>query len=1271
MCLGLKLDFFERELRSGDPKREKAAQQTLVKEVCPELGWLREYVVLNYTAVVKAVKKGNKNLGHSTQAVQLLAGEPIFSSLGLANLVERAEMLTVHAAPASERKIADYVCPLCDEVLSNPVMLPCEHRFCFKCITNVKHTNRDGSEDEHSRRSSMEKLVDDETNQSDNNHDQDRWSKGALHRGACPVCREPNMNDESSLRVDDKLDEFIKTHFTDAALRSEQDLHVLHKESSEESMRDAHSPSSIPKALIIVVAGCRSDAMLVSDAPTMSSFVRGSGCFSFHMQHTWNGCGNTSSDAMMPLLTGSQGASLFGAPGAEKVYKKKDGPGSLSTTSDVQLSSVFSRLAEVRSWVKVVAAIGGAPDLASTIAAENAAEVCTSSTADDSDAARVATRALTNSSGEDVIYLHLSGVQDAGAVHGYGPHVTEYRKAVEQADALITDVIGALRERQRSSPQEDWLVVISSPAGGTTRADMPVTMQGHFDAADWSGGGGRQLRAAGVTGFESLPQHATGWVLVDMPAEPGFAGGCMNERRRACGELLPPPSDVDVAPTLLEHFGVAPRREWGLDGNHLLVSRRTDTVREEESRNRPSSHYGRDEITSHAVDMTNSNDGSDTDMSHHSNASDMSVDKNFDRRVDIEGTGSAVEFIASNIAAAPNRVGSSQQNGYGFGVNIPPKLGKSLSAPGPFASHLPGLFEPTGCAVVGHRGFGMNRTPGRGIRENTVASFIAAHGSGAGWCEFDVQVTSDGVPVLFHDNLLLVRYGFGPVQALSIRELDLAELKAMSRAAIATAKAAFMGVPEAVAAAAGLDKGPFPSSKKSKSFSKLNKKQILEDDEDEEDEDAPVIDVPVVFYRKFPASAGNPPTPLPWIMDVEDEIPTLEELMTHAPPELGLSMELKFDEQNPCATPRLVAELRAVLALCRQHPTRRILFSSFDPDAALIMRALQGLYPVMMISDCAPHHVDPRRRTVAAAKKCALEGGLCGLELNVKVLADGPDVADDVRSSGLLLGTYGEENDDKPLASKQVEWGMCLVCTDNVAALAGLFNAGNEEVVSDGENKLSDGNGSDSDVERLGTETRDPAQSPGREFANSARRLLGESELDAVRNAPWYKLSEDGKKEHAHETKLKSTGVPLAQRRTASSEFLKEHRRKPEHFLGRIGTVEALSALEHASVSGQKVTGVVSSTGNGSTVSKDSPSAANRNPSSVHVTQSTQNTLTDRQPKAGDRKRNGPSQRAGVTSKGYWAMFPKYMPAPRGAADGAAAAKVTAPVLHPKIVPHP
>ena len=489
-----------------------------------------------------------------------------------------------------------------------------------------------------------------------------------------------------------------------------------------------------------------------------------------------------------------------------------------------------------------------------------------------------------------------------------------------------------------------------------------------------------------------------------------------------------------------------------------------------------------------------------------------------------------------------------------------------------------------------------------------------------------MQVTSDGVPVLFHDNLLLVRYGFGDVQALSIRELDLAELKAMSRAAIATAKAAAAGAPDAVAAVRGLDA---PRADADEERAKASRKQArrvaeanagaigdfphvdVDDDDDEDEDETKELDI-VVFYRKFPCSDE----PLPWVMDVEDEIPTLEELMSHAPPELGLSMELKFDEHSPCATPRLVAELRAVLGVCRAHPARRILFSSFDPDAALIMRALQGLYPVMMISDCRPHHADPRRRSVAAAKKCALDGGLCGLVLNVKVLADGPEVADDVRSSGLLLGTYGEENDDKPLASKQVEWGMCLVCTDNVAALAGMFNA---PAVQSGNPEPA----------------RAPLLSPAAAAAAAARKL-GETELDAVLRAPWYKLSEDGKKNDPG-----SQAALTASTRSAL-------RRKPGNLIGRIGTADALSALAGKAAAG--LTEVASDLN-----AKGFP---------IHA-----RTLTDRQPK-GPLKKSAPAQRAGVTAKGFWAAFPQYSPAPRTPPD-ATAAKPASVQIVAKPVPYP
>ena len=1189
--LRMKLDELELKLRSADPKCEHSAQQTLVKKVCPELSCLREYVVLNYTAVVKAVKKGNKNLGQNIHAVQLLAGEPIFCSLGLAKLVTRAEMLTMHAAPAAERKMADYCCPICDEVLSNPIILPCKHRFCFKCIAVATLDD-----------SSTAKLSSDASSKRDANNDEfaivpppekmshssfpdikmvpsslNRTTNCTLVRGACPVCKKPHVNDESGLRVDPQLDEFIKTHFLHDSMTSSSKQDSLQSRSvslnndPHVSMPLSHQATrssavqNIPKALVIVVAGCRGDALLAADAPTMAAYVRGKGCFSFHMQHTFNRCSRMPSGAIMPLLTGSEGTSDLETAKSEVDGGKK-------------IKNVFSRLTEVRSWVRVAAAVGGAPDLASALAAD-ATELIAPPDANDEAAAVAAARALSADMGPDVLCLHLNDIQDAGALHGYGPHITGYREAVESADAHITHVLQSLQQRQAAHPREEWLVIITSPAGGTTRADMPAAMQGHFDAADWCGGGGRQLRAAGVTGFGSLPQHATGWVLIDTPAGSGF-GGSQTSDGRACGELLPPPCDVDVAPTLLEHFGVAPRREWKLDGAHLLAARRTDAALSQTSdMSTGTSHSLASTKSGTKIDGLQSNLPSATNQTLHVPTSSMVATKKPSSDMDSDDSpcGGSKEIVHGDKQV----------------VNVT-ELSK-LPSPGPFASHLPGLFEPTGCAVVGHRGFGMNRCSGRGIRENTVASFIAAHGSGAGWCEFDVQVTADGIPVLWHDDVLLIRHGFEPIQSFSIRELDLSELKALSRAAIATAAAAAARVPAAMAAAAGADStDEFCDLKAPCSGS-----GGVDEDDDDDDEDKPSADIPVVFYRKFPVGYGSrlAPEPEPWVMDVEDEIPTLEELMKHAPPELGFSMELKFDEANPCATPRLVAELRAILAVCRAHPTRRILFSSFDPDAASLMRALQGLYPVMLISDCEPHHADPRRCSVAAAKKWALDVGLCGLVLNVKVLAKGPEVADEVRSSGLLLGTYGKENDCKPLASKQVEWGMCLVCTDNVAGLVGMFNAPVVQQVNT--------------VPALA-----PLMSPSLDAATAARKL-GEMELEAVMRAPWYQLSEDGKK-----CKNGKAGVPLL---TPLRSGRRQLRESGSCGIGRVGTAEALSALA------TEAAGLAAATAEKSLGLSNKGSL----PVVSSLTRVTKSTLA-----------TPPPQPSGVVAKGQdnsWAMFPAHI----------------------------
>lgn len=68
--------------------------------------------------------------------------------------------------------------------------------------------------------------------------------------------------------------------------------------------------------------------------------------------------------------------------------------------------------------------------------------------------------------------------------------------------------------------------------------------------------------------------------------------------------------------------------------------------------------------------------------------------------------------------------------------------------------------------IVAHRGFSA-RAP-----ENTLAALAAAMEAGADAVEFDLQITSDGEPVVFHDDKLdRTTNGRGPIRAHSLEAL--------------------------------------------------------------------------------------------------------------------------------------------------------------------------------------------------------------------------------------------------------------------------------------------------------------------------------------------------------------------------------------------------------------------------------------------------------------------------------------------------------------------
>ena len=68
--------------------------------------------------------------------------------------------------------------------------------------------------------------------------------------------------------------------------------------------------------------------------------------------------------------------------------------------------------------------------------------------------------------------------------------------------------------------------------------------------------------------------------------------------------------------------------------------------------------------------------------------------------------------------------------------------------------------------VIGHRG-SMAKAP-----ENTLDSFRRAALDGALWIELDVHLTSDGVPIVFHDNTLeRTSDGSGPLSEITLSDL--------------------------------------------------------------------------------------------------------------------------------------------------------------------------------------------------------------------------------------------------------------------------------------------------------------------------------------------------------------------------------------------------------------------------------------------------------------------------------------------------------------------
>jgi glycerophosphodiester phosphodiesterase len=284
---------------------------------------------------------------------------------------------------------------------------------------------------------------------------------------------------------------------------------------------------------------------------------------------------------------------------------------------------------------------------------------------------------------------------------------------------------------------------------------------------------------------------------------------------------------------------------------------------------------------------------------------------------------------------------------------------------------------PSGKTImIGHRGFGST-SERFGVLENTMLAFETAFHKGLRWAEFDVQLTSDLVPVLFHDDRVPVVAGNNANLMVPVSEFDSKQIEALS---------------------------------------------------------STVSNRPKMSARKRSCSAIQVPGDgLP--LTILDSFPTLSRVLEDSPVGMNFNVELKFTELKLGGEGLIVNRgmlVDIVLSVvAKSAGSRGIVFSSFDPDLCFIAKLKQKQYPVFFLTEgvkCVED--DPRQNSIEAAIDWAVMCGLDGIVADIASFVDRPNVVEVVHSHGLKFVSYGKLNNNADIVEKQRAWKMDGVITD-------------------------------------------------------------------------------------------------------------------------------------------------------------------------------------------------------------------------------------------------
>ncbi|RKF59887.1 Glycerophosphocholine phosphodiesterase GDE1 [Erysiphe neolycopersici] len=327
--------------------------------------------------------------------------------------------------------------------------------------------------------------------------------------------------------------------------------------------------------------------------------------------------------------------------------------------------------------------------------------------------------------------------------------------------------------------------------------------------------------------------------------------------------------------------------------------------------------------------------------------------------------------------------------------------------------------EVSSTMVIGHRGLGKNLTSNKSLQlgENTLQSFIAAANLGANYVEFDVQLTKDHIPVIYHDFLVSETGIDAPVHTLTLEQ--------------------FLHVNDAIPHAQRSYTPPnetssndYPrvarSSDRQRSLSlNLSVSEYIMSERMKHTRDFKL--------KGFKAnSRGN---------FIQAPFTTLEEMFLKLPEHVGFNIEMKYPMLHELEvhdmdgyTVELNNFVDAVLTKVYDlGKKRKIIFSSFNPDVCLMLNFKQPSIPILFLTDAGVSAVsDIRASSLHEAIRFARRWNLLGIVSAAEPLCNSPRLVKVVKENGLVCVSYGLLNNDPLKVQKQVDEGIDAVIVDSV-----------------------------------------------------------------------------------------------------------------------------------------------------------------------------------------------------------------------------------------------